>query len=161
MSKHNHPLPFPNSTLLNACMKYTNMKKWLKGLCYIQKGGVLPTHSTIEPLTPNLILIYLNAYRPPSFSTLLLSTDSRICTLRVINTQHTTIEQTSQDSISCLPSFTHTDTSRKTFSYCIADYLHPESTSSLFRQVHKTPDLLVIVQSLSLSLSLQISAATT
>ncbi len=52
-----------------------------------QKEGVLPTHSAIEPLTPNLILIYYNAYRPPSFSTLVLSIDSHIYTLRVINTQ--------------------------------------------------------------------------
>ncbi len=58
---------------------------------------------------------------------------------------------TSQDSISCLPSLTRTDTSRKTFSYCIVNYLHPESTSSLLIQVHKTPDFPVIVQSLYLS----------
>ncbi len=53
--------------------------------CCNQKRGVLPTHSTIEPLMPNLILIYPNAYRPLSFSTLVLSTDSRIYTLRVTN----------------------------------------------------------------------------
>jgi hypothetical protein len=64
--------------------------------------------------------------------------------------KHTTTEQTSQDSISSLPSLTRTNTSRKHPCY-IANYLHSESTSSLFRQVHKTPDLLVIVQSLSLS----------
>jgi hypothetical protein len=122
---------------------------------YNQKGGVLPTHSTIEPLTPNLILVYKNASRSPSFSTLVLSTDSHICTLRVMNTQHMTTKLTSQDSISCLPSLTRTDTNRKAFSYCIADYLHPESTSSLFKQVHKTPDFPVVVQSLYLSKFLQ------
>jgi hypothetical protein len=119
-----------------------------------QKGGVLPTHNTIEPLTSHLILIYPDAYRSPSFSTFVLSTDSSICTLRVINTQHTTTKQTSQDSISCLPSFTRTDTSQK-HSYYIAGYLHSESTSSLFRQVHKIADLPVIVRSLSLFKFLQ------
>jgi hypothetical protein len=117
-------------------MLYWYPKKLCRYDCN-QKGEVLPTHNTIEPLTPNLILIYPNAYRPPSFSTLVLSTDSHICTLRVINTQHTTTEQTFQDSISCLPSLTHTDTSRKAFSYCIVDYLHSESTSSLLIQVTK------------------------
>jgi hypothetical protein len=36
---------------------------------------------------PSLILIYHEAYRSPSFLTLGLSTDSRSCTLRVMNTQ--------------------------------------------------------------------------
>ncbi len=90
----------------------------------------------------------LHTYRPSIFLTLGLSTDSRICTLRVINTQHITTEQTTHDSISSLPSLTRTDTSQKHPCY-ITDYLHSESTSSFFRQVHKTPDLPVIVQSLS------------
>jgi hypothetical protein len=38
-------------------------KNWIR--CH-QKGGVLPTHRTIEPLALNLILVYHTAHRPPS-----------------------------------------------------------------------------------------------
>jgi hypothetical protein len=100
----------------------------------------------------------LHTYSPSIFLTLGLSTDSCICTLRAINTQHTTTEQTTQDSISSLPSFTRTDTSRKHPCYT-ADYLHSESTSSFFlltSSQNSRPSSHRLV-----FLSLQVSAATT
>ncbi len=100
----------------------------------------------------------LHTYNPSIFLTLGLSTDSCICTLRVVNTQHTTTEQTTQDSISSLPSLTRTDTSRKHPCYT-ADYLHSESTSSFF--FDKFTKFQTFQSSSSLSLPLQVSAAMT
>ncbi len=115
--------------------------------------------TTTEPLLSLFDPDLLHTYRPSIFLTLGLSTDSHICTLRVINTQHTTKEQTTQDSISSLPSLTRRDTSRKHPCY-IANYLHSESTSS-FLFFDKFTKLQTFQSSSSISIPLQISAATT
>ncbi len=58
-----------------------------------KEGGptkhIAPSTAFNKPLTPNLILIYNNAYKSPNFLTPSLSTDSGVCTPRIINTQHT------------------------------------------------------------------------
>jgi hypothetical protein len=114
--------------------------------------------TTTGPLSSLSAPDLLHTYSPSIFLTLGLSTDSCICTLRAINTQHTTTEQTTQDSISSLPSFTRTDTSRKHPCYT-ADYLHSESTSSFFlltSSQNSRPSSHRLV-----FLSLQVSATTT
>jgi hypothetical protein len=72
------------------CNKWTNVN-YVKGSSVTKKERPGTTTGPLLSLSdPDL----LHTYRPSIFLTLGLSTDSYICTLRVINTQHTTTRQT-------------------------------------------------------------------
>jgi hypothetical protein len=128
--------------------------------CVTKKGGVLTTHSTIDcPQT--------NPWRPTwSWSTILhtypQASEHSVCLLTPVFAHYESethnIQQHDKSHRIPTPTFLHShtkDISRKTLSYCITVYLHPESTSSLLIQVHKAPNFPVIVQSLYLSKFLQ------
>jgi hypothetical protein len=121
-----------------------------------KKKGVLPTHDTStafnEPLTPNLIMIFSNTYRSPIFIIHGLSTDCYVCTLQIINTQHTTTGQTSQYSYSCLP-HTHTDARQGHFHIALQIMYTPKAQALFLSDVTN----LQISQHCPVSLSLSLS----